>query len=417
MGARKTSYTRGVRPPRLRLLLVALATATVVAAPGARAEDGLVTFSQQGEYFGSAITGVVPGSGTLTALAGIPGGVFQSASWAPKGDRLAYATDAYGHGQIVLATVFDEQLLNTSPDDELDPAFAPDGSTLAVAVQPFGGHSHLALFTAAGGALNPYLTDGTSDARAPHWSPDGKQIAFDSDRNGSWDVFVMNADGSNARDVTPSSANEHVTDWSPDGLTLLTTSDRTGNGDLYRVSLSTGTSTQITNSSAHDVAAVFSPTGKSIAFSSDLRAYFDVYTINADGSGLKALTDDKGRDIVLDWQSRPSSVAPALKVFTAVLDSRKPLTLRYSVRDDDAYSSVSIELSGRSANGGGEFGGSPARVRADGHIVTTTLAAALVREFLAHLDRDFRFCVTATDPYFNGPTTTCAKLTRAKKKR
>jgi dipeptidyl aminopeptidase/acylaminoacyl peptidase len=399
-----------VRPPRLRLLLVAVAAATILVAPAAATEDGLVTFSQQGQYYGAAIVGIVPGSSALTSLASIPGGVIQHASWSPKGDRLAYATDAYGHDQVVLSTVFDEQLLNTSTDEELDPAMAPDGATLAVAVQPFGGHAHLALFTAAGGQLNPHLTDGSSDARAPHWSPDGKQIAFDSDRSGSWDVFVMNADGTNVHDVTPSAANEHVTDWSPDGLSLLVTSDRSGGGDLYRVSLSTGARTQLTSNSAHDIAGVFAPSGKSIAFSSDLRGFFDVYTMNADGTGLKALTDDKGRDIVLDWQARPSSIAPTLKVYGATLDPRRPLKLRYALRDDDAYDSVSIALSGESAGGGGELGGSPAKVRADGHVVTTTLPAELVREFLASLDHGFRFCVSATDPYFNGPTNVCAKL-------
>jgi Tol biopolymer transport system component len=398
-------------------VVVAAAAAVALAVPSARADDGLVTFSQQSEVFGAAIVGVVPGSTQLTTLASIPGGVIQHGAWSPKGDRLAYATDAYGHGQVILSTVFDQQLLNLTTDDEFDPAFAPDGATLAVAVQPFGSHAHLELLTAAGGVLNDHLTDGSYEARAPHWSPDGKQIAFESDRTGSWDVFVMNADGSNVHDVTPSAANEHVTDWSPDGLTLLITSDRTGNGDLYRVSLATGTATRLTSNNAHDIAGVFSPSGRSIAFSSDLQTFFDVYTMNADGTGLKALTDDNGRDIVLDWQPRPTSVAPRVTVYRAVLDPRKPVTLRYSVRDDDPYDSVSIQLSGRSASGGSELGGSPDRVRADGHVVATKLPAELVREFLSSLDRGFKFCVSATDPYFNGPTNACATLTAKKPKK
>jgi TolB protein len=398
-------------------VLAVLTCGLAALVPAASAEDGLITFSQQGKYFGSEIVGVAPGGNAVTGLALIPGGVFVGGAWAPKGDRLAYATDAYGHGQIVLSTVFDDQLLNTSSDDELDPAFAPDGATLAVAVQPFGGHAHLALFTAAGGALKPLLTDGSSDARAPHWSPDGKQIAFDSNRNGSWDVLVMDADGSDVHDVTPSAANEHVTDWSPDGLTLLVSSDKSGNSDLYRVGLTTGTETRLTTAAAQDVAGVFAPSGKSIAFSSDLKGSFDVYTMNADGTGLKAVTDDQGRDIVLDWQSRASATAPTVKVFAATVDRTKALRLRYSVTDDDPYASVSMRLSSRSSNGGGELSGSAERVRADGHVVATTLPARIVADFFRPGTKSAQFCVAATDPYFNGPTNVCAKLALKSKKR
>jgi Tol biopolymer transport system component len=404
-----------VRPPRLPLLLV-LAAVAVLSAPAARADDGLITFAQQGKYFGTSVAGIDPAGGNPTDIADIPGGAITSASWAPQGDRIAFATDALGHPQVVLATVFDEELLNTSTDDELDPAFAPDGATLAVAVQPFGGHARIALFTAAGGKLNTGLTPPGSDARAPHWSPDGKQIAFDSDRNGSWDVFLMNADGTNVRDVTPTAANEHVTDWSPDGLTLLVTSDANGNSDLYRVSLSTGGQTRLTNDVGNDIAGVFAPSGTKIAFSSDVRGFFEVYTMQVDGSGLEALTDDQGRDIVLDWQARPSSVGPVVKAYPATIQRGKALTLRYSVKDDDPYDSVSLVLTGESANGGGEFGGGADREAADGRIVTTHIPALEVTDFLARLDRNFRFCVGAIDPVFNGPSLSCAKLTLKKPK-
>jgi len=404
-----------VRPPHLPLL-VACALAAALLVPAARASDGLITFSQQSQYFGGAIVGAEPGSGQLTGVAEIPGGVVGSASWAPHGDRLAYSTDAFGHFQVVLSTIFDETLLTALSDDMLDPDFAPDGATLAVAVQPFGGRSHLAVFTAAGGMVVPALTPSTSDARAPHWSPDGKQIAFDSNRAGSWDVFVMSADGTNVRDVTPSAANEHVTDWSPDGLTLLVSSDASGNSNLYRVSLATGTQTQLTTGSGQDVAGVYAPSGTQIAFSSDLRGSFEVYTMNADGSGLNQLTDDQGRDIVLAWQSRANANAPAVRVLPSTVVLGKGATFRYAVTDDDAFAAVSFDISAQSANGGGDLSGPSAKIHPDGTIRKVSIDARFLSSFLAQTNRNVRFCVSAIDPSFNGPTTACAKITLKKPK-
>ena len=68
----------------------------------------------------------------------------------------------------------------------------------------------------------------------PVWSPDGKQIAFSSKRDGSWQVYVMNADGTNVRRLTTGSANNDYPAWSPDGNYIAFSSTREGrNFDIY----------------------------------------------------------------------------------------------------------------------------------------------------------------------------------------
>jgi hypothetical protein len=77
----------------------------------------------------------------------------------------------------------------------------------------------------SGGGAASQLTF-TGDNAWPAWSPDGWQIAFDSRRAGSWDIWVMNADGSGLRRVTIApSAETHAT-WSPDGRWIAFSSDR-----------------------------------------------------------------------------------------------------------------------------------------------------------------------------------------------
>jgi Tol biopolymer transport system component len=64
------------------------------------------------------------------------------------------------------------------------------------------------------------LTQTTATDTKPSWSPDGTQIAFESNRDGNWGIYVMNADGSSVRRLTPMGTNS-TPDWSPDGTRIL----------------------------------------------------------------------------------------------------------------------------------------------------------------------------------------------------
>ena len=67
----------------------------------------------------------------------------------------------------------------------------------------------------------------------PAWSPDGKQIAFTSNRDGNYDIYVMNSDGSNPRNATSHPSRDDHAAWHPDGRRLLFVSDPDGGSDLY----------------------------------------------------------------------------------------------------------------------------------------------------------------------------------------
>jgi hypothetical protein len=131
------------------------------------------------------------------------------------------------------------------------------------------------------------------------------------------------------------------------------------------------------------------------------------------------VTNDGGRDIVFDWQARPSSDPPKLTVYPAKLVRGKGVRLRYSVRDVNPYVSVSFAIVYRYRNGGGEASTSSAspRTRADGSIQTISFDADFLDEILSRTLTSARFCVAAVDPYFNGPAQSCAKLTVPRKKR
>ena len=100
---------------------------------------------------------------------------------------------------------------------------------------------HIAFYTDRDGNYEIYLTntDGTGQTnltnnaasdQIPAWSPDGSKIAFESTRDGSTsEIYVMNADGSGPTRLTNNSADDYWSSWSPDGKKIAFVSSRDGN--------------------------------------------------------------------------------------------------------------------------------------------------------------------------------------------
>ena len=75
----------------------------------------------------------------------------------------------------------------------------------------------------------------TGSDESPSWSPDGAKIAFDSTRDGTARIYVMNADGSSPQAVTPASLAAAWPAWSPDGKQLVFQGKSGTDLDLYLV--------------------------------------------------------------------------------------------------------------------------------------------------------------------------------------
>ncbi|MFN2291266.1 MAG: TolB family protein, partial [Anaerolineae bacterium] len=76
------------------------------------------------------------------------------------------------------------------------------------------------------------ITTHANDA-APRWSPNGGQVVFHSDRDGNWEVYVINADGSWLRRITTNPTTDMNPVWSPDGLRIAFRSDRSGQWGVW----------------------------------------------------------------------------------------------------------------------------------------------------------------------------------------
>lgn len=87
--------------------------------------------------------------------------------------------------------------------------------------------------TASGAAREQNLSRHPAADRDPAWSPDGKRIAFVSDRDGNFEIYVMNADGTKQKRLTTNAAADRNPAWSRDGRQIVFQSNRDGNLDIF----------------------------------------------------------------------------------------------------------------------------------------------------------------------------------------
>jgi TolB protein len=202
------------------------------------------------------------------------------------------------------------------------PEWSPDGKEIAFQcqVQPSAtdpGYSRICVMDADGSnvrELPQTPATGLSDG-APAWSPDGKEIAFNRGVGDQHAVFVMNADGGEARQVTPWALAGAQPDWSPDGRRLVFYSNYQGpakvSANLYTINPDGTGLVQLTHASGgatQYLSPSFSPDGKWIAVGrtpgvgADGNA--DVYVMRADGSDLTDVTRSAIWDSGVDWGPR-----------------------------------------------------------------------------------------------------------------
>lgn len=120
--------------------------------------------------------------------------------------------------------------------------------------------------TNGAGTTTYNLTNARSRDWHPSWSPDGTQIAFNSDRSGQTDIWIMEGNGKNARNLTNSPSSDTSPDWSPVSNEIAFISDRDGALDLYTIQVDNGKVTRITNDGITKSDPTWSPDGTHIVY-------------------------------------------------------------------------------------------------------------------------------------------------------
>ena len=183
------------------------------------------------------------------------------------------------------------------------PAWSPDGSKIIFDAD-YDGDGFYEIYTIApDGTGLTRLTYGTSNDQFADWSPDGSRIAFASDRNGNWDIFVMDIDGSNPQALTTSQDWELFPAWSPDGAQIAFTGlvPRSRNTDVYVMNATGSNIRQLTASPGFDENPAWSPDGKQVAFHTERDGNFKIYVMDADGGQQDPLRVSASDELWATW--------------------------------------------------------------------------------------------------------------------
>ena len=174
------------------------------------------------------------------------------------------------------------------------------------------------------------LTNNPSDDWSPSWSPDGKRIAFVSDRDGhvhpirgrvAAEIYVMDADGGNQQRLTNNPSDDWSPSWSPDGKRIVFESDRDNdrnhNIEIYVMDADGGNLQRLTNNLTEDEDPAWSPDGERIAFSArreghvvhNLDITYEIYVMDTDGGNQQRLTENRNNDWHPVWSPDGKRIA------------------------------------------------------------------------------------------------------------
>ena len=194
------------------------------------------------------------------------------------------------------------------------------------------------------------LINNHNDDWWPSWSPDGKRIVFVSERDGNWEIYVMDADGGNPQNLTNNLGNDAYPSWSPDGKRIAFMSNRDWNDEIYVMETDGGNQLNLTNNPHRDQQPSWSPDGKRIVFSARRDGHFknilgitdQIYVMETDGGNQLNLTNNRSNNWHPSWSPNGRRIAfssdrdkpPDSDIYVMDADGGNPQNLTNNPRND-----------------------------------------------------------------------------------
>jgi TolB protein len=217
-------------------------------------------------------------------------------AWSPDGKKIAFVTlrgfDGKTKIYVMNADGTDPQNLSYTSNEDSAPSWSPDGKRIAFMSYGINSPPRIYVMNADGTGRKP-VSD-MEYVAAPTWSPDGQNILFSSTGTSS-DLWVARADGSSTVRLTNTPWGEVMPAYSPDGKKIAFVSERDGgtyNSDIYVMNADGTNPVRLTDSSGWDGSPSWSPDGSKIIFDSQRNGPMSsmIYVMNADGTNQIRVT-------------------------------------------------------------------------------------------------------------------------------
>ena len=273
----------------------------------------IVAAREQGSMHVEQLRIVTPGGDDAGAALPLhpPRARSRNPSWAPDGAWFVAESDAQGFSDLVRMEPRAEAepvRLQTAPEGNFEPSVSPDGKQMAF-VSSRDGDPEIYVMDLGSGATRR-LTIFHKEDWAPQWSPDGRHIAFLSSREGRTRVFVVRPDGTETRAVSGSADTGEERDiaWSPDGTALAFVGrSARGQARIWKVAMDGSAPVALTDGTSKDDQPAWSPDGKYLVYVSEKAGDAELFLMRADGSGKTQLTRAPGADWLPRWLAPPRS--------------------------------------------------------------------------------------------------------------
>lgn len=167
------------------------------------------------------------------------------------------------------------------------PQISPDGKKLAFMSDRSG---TMEIWVSDADGKNPRQLTAIGDAGTPRWSPDSKSVVFDAPHKNNSGIYTVSLEGGEARLITVDDFENRCPSWSGDGKWIYFTSTRAGKFQVWKTPVQGGTPLQLTHLGGH--AVLEAPDGKHIFYAKTAQAYPEIWQAGVNGGGEKLLSRD-----------------------------------------------------------------------------------------------------------------------------